>query len=247
VRCLWNATSIGGTGLANTIPAGGSAGNFGPQLNVTAGQQYIICMSNYSFVNTNVILDFIGTATVDCAPLVLPVEMTNLHGRQVGNVNWVEWETLSEIDNDGFLVPRSIDGSTWEDLGFVQGHGTTQVDHSYSFPDNGAPERVICYYRLKQYDTNGVFRYSEEIELYKESYSDAIYPNPAGDWFCLSNYTDEKMEVLVFDLSGKKVAQYQMNGGYQQKMDITGLSSGIYLVDVISAFSRQQSKLIIQR
>lgn len=247
VRCLWNATSIGGTGLANTIPAGGSVGNFGPQLNVTAGQQYIICLSNYSFVNTNVILDFIGTAIVDCAPIILPVEMTQLHGRQVGKVNWIEWETLSEINNQGFLVQRSIDGSTWEDLGFVDGHGTTQIDQSYSFPDANAPERVICYYRLKQYDTNGTFRYSEEIELYKESYNDAIYPNPAGDWFCLSNYSDETVTVSIYDISGKKVAAYQLNGEYQQKMDITNLSSGVYMVDIQSSLSRQQTKLIIQR
>jgi len=51
----------------------------------------------------------------------------------------------------------------------------------------------------------------------------------------------------VFDLSGKKVTYYLLNGANQQKMDISNLSSGIYFVDVTGPISREQSKLIIQR
>lgn len=66
VRCNWNGSSTGGTGLAATVPFGGSASNFEPPLPVQCGEQYIICFSNYSAALSNVPLQFSGTATVQC-------------------------------------------------------------------------------------------------------------------------------------------------------------------------------------
>lgn len=69
VACNWNASSIGGTGMG-TLPAGANAGNYVPALNVTAGQQYIICFTNFSGLpNTLVPLDFTGSAAVSCSPV----------------------------------------------------------------------------------------------------------------------------------------------------------------------------------
>lgn len=69
VACNWNASSLGGTGMG-PVPAGANAGNYVPGLPVTAGQQYIICFTNYSGVpNTVVPLDFTGSASVSCFPV----------------------------------------------------------------------------------------------------------------------------------------------------------------------------------
>nr|MBA3665697.1 hypothetical protein [Bacteroidota bacterium] len=70
VRCNWNATSSGGTGIASAgnIPPGGNAGNYQPPLAVSACQQYIICISNFSGVNTLVSFQSLGTASLSCNP-----------------------------------------------------------------------------------------------------------------------------------------------------------------------------------
>ncbi|MBL7921603.1 MAG: hypothetical protein JNJ40_14910, partial [Bacteroidia bacterium] len=71
VRCNWNGTSIGGTGIAssaNVAAVGGSAVNFEPPLAVNACQQFIICISNYSGVNTLVSFQSLGTASLSCNP-----------------------------------------------------------------------------------------------------------------------------------------------------------------------------------
>lgn len=70
VSCNWNASSSGGTGMG-PVPAGAQAGNFQPSLNVTAGQQFIICISNYSGVNTAVSFSNTGTAGLSCNPFVI--------------------------------------------------------------------------------------------------------------------------------------------------------------------------------
>lgn len=67
IRCNWNSPCVGYTGLATPVPAGGQAGNFEPELNVTCGQQYLICLSNYSSATTSVPLNFFGTASVSCS------------------------------------------------------------------------------------------------------------------------------------------------------------------------------------
>ncbi|MBS1638384.1 MAG: hypothetical protein JST26_20890, partial [Bacteroidetes bacterium] len=67
IRCNWNCSSTGGTGIG-TPPAGASACNFEPTLNVTAGQSFIVCVSNYSNINGTISMQFTGTAGTSCVP-----------------------------------------------------------------------------------------------------------------------------------------------------------------------------------
>lgn len=71
VACNWNASSTGGTGMGPP-PAGGNVGNYQPPLNVTVGQQFVICISNYSGVNTPVSFSNTGSAGLSCNPFVIP-------------------------------------------------------------------------------------------------------------------------------------------------------------------------------
>ena len=66
IRCNWNGMCEGFTGVSSPPPPGGDISNFEPELNVTAGQQFLICLSNYSSQVTNLPLNFFGTANVSC-------------------------------------------------------------------------------------------------------------------------------------------------------------------------------------
>ncbi|MES2512677.1 MAG: gliding motility-associated C-terminal domain-containing protein [Bacteroidota bacterium] len=77
VRCNWNSLNSGGTGLASPIPAGGVAGNYEPPLNVTCGQKFVICFSNYSGAATTVPLNFFGSAGVSCVPIPNPITVNS--------------------------------------------------------------------------------------------------------------------------------------------------------------------------
>jgi gliding motility-associated-like protein len=81
IRCNWNGACEGFTGMATVLPAGASPTNFEAALSVIAGQQFIICLSNYSSVtNPNLQLNFFqttpGTANISCTP-VLPLTVNN--------------------------------------------------------------------------------------------------------------------------------------------------------------------------
>ena len=66
VRCNWNGNCEGFTGVSSPPPPGGDIFNFEPELNVTAGQQFLICLSNFSSQITNLPLNFFGTANASC-------------------------------------------------------------------------------------------------------------------------------------------------------------------------------------
>jgi hypothetical protein len=68
VACNWNGMCNGNTGMSTpaNYPPNASSTSYQPPLNVTAGQSFILCLSNYSFTNQNVNLNFFGSAQVVC-------------------------------------------------------------------------------------------------------------------------------------------------------------------------------------
>lgn len=76
IRCNWNGLCEGFTGISTPPPAGGEQNNFEPELNVIVGQQYLLCLSNYSSQTTNLPLNFFGTANISCNP-VLPITVNS--------------------------------------------------------------------------------------------------------------------------------------------------------------------------
>jgi len=66
VACNWNTASAGLAGMASpgNIPAGGVPGNFATPMMVTAGQTFLLGLSDYSSTGQQVALDFFGTGSV---------------------------------------------------------------------------------------------------------------------------------------------------------------------------------------
>lgn len=64
----------------------------------------------------------------------LPVELTSFAGRINNNVVTLTWQTATEVNNYGFSVERGSapltrrsQGMIWETLGFVNGHGNSNL------------------------------------------------------------------------------------------------------------------------
>jgi gliding motility-associated-like protein len=76
VRCNYNFPCESYTGIGTPLPAGGEVGNFEPELNVTCGQKFLICLSNFSSASTSVPLNFTGTASISCTTFT-PITVNN--------------------------------------------------------------------------------------------------------------------------------------------------------------------------
>lgn len=138
VRCNWNGACESFTGMANTLPAGASQLNFEPALPVTTGQQYLVCMSNYSSQTTNVPLNFFGTASVSCNSVttITVNSSTICSGQSVtltasGSDNYV-WSPGGMTGPSITVSPTStttytVTGSTTTASGTINGAGSGTV------------------------------------------------------------------------------------------------------------------------
>src|SRR5574343_441070 len=83
---------------------------------------------------------------------VLPIELVSFEGVCTNRETIdLKWKTISEINNDHFLIERSRDAQKWEAIGKINGAGNSTTLLTYSFTDT-RPLRGIIYYRLKQTD-----------------------------------------------------------------------------------------------
>ena len=94
----------------------------------------------------------------------LPIELLYFSGVEYGRVNNLYWSTASENNNDYFNIEKSIDGKVWVVINKQDGAGNSTNKLNYSFVDNDV-ERTINYYKLKQTDYDGRFKYSEIISI----------------------------------------------------------------------------------
>lgn len=101
----------------------------------------------------------------------LPVELVYFIGYNQNKINNLEWLTATEVNCDYFLIERSVDGILWEEIGRVEGSGNSNAYVEYGFSDL-KPIPGYNYYRLKQVDYNGVYKYYGVVScLYDTNYT----------------------------------------------------------------------------
>jgi len=171
-----------------------------------------------------------------CIGQVVPVELTSFTAKSDNNTVTLNWTTATELNNSGFQLERS-NGSEYQTVGFVAGHGTSTNVHNYTFVDQNV-EAGSYSYRLKQIDLDGTFEYSNIIEVdvlgLREFALGQNYPNPFNPSTTInfSLAVDSKVSLKVFNVLGQEVASLvngQMSAGSQKiSFDASSLNSGVY-------------------
>jgi hypothetical protein len=197
---------------------------------------------------------------------VVPVELTSFQAQANGNEVTLNWETVSETNNKGFAIERKTAGS-WESIGFVNGQGTTTKLAKYSFVDK--LENIggsTVYYRLKQVDLDGTFKYSKEVNVEftngPSKYTLAQnYPNPFNPTTTI-NFTlpyESNVKIVVYNVTGEVVKVLvngtQSAGTHQVVLNSNSqgieMSSGVYFyqIDAVSKDGaknfRQTKKMVL--
>lgn len=119
-------------------------------------------VSYYSFEDgdfTHCMYDYNGTLIDD----VLPVDLSEFSVEHIRGVNIITWETLSEVDNDHFVIEYSENGIDWRDIGNVDGSGTTTHPTTYTFLHEDFGDE--SYYRLRQIDYDGTYDLSNVVYI----------------------------------------------------------------------------------
>lgn len=177
----------------------------------------------------------------------------NVSGRDINLV----WTTCQEVNNRGFYVERRtlVDEkagrfSDWISLGFVQGHGTSNEQHLYSYSDKKLLTGKFEY-RLKQIDYNSnseYFALNKLVEIGKPNNAEISqnYPNPSNPKSKIDFQIpfDSKITIKVYDEVGKEVTtiinESRVAGFYTTEFDGTNLASGVYFYRIFAEGSGQK-------
>src|SRR5690606_12432868 len=149
----------------------------------------------------------------------------------------LHWQTANEINTDFFRVQRSLDGINFKDIGTVPAmHGS--INNKYSYQDNVAGTgSEKFFYRLKQTDINSAFTFSKIIAVNKmdNNTSLIVYPNPFSEYLIIKSEHPHELAgavLTLIDLSGRKMKKQTLSPLETQKVNLTGLSKGVYMVQI---------------
>ncbi|MBX2816609.1 MAG: choice-of-anchor B family protein, partial [Saprospiraceae bacterium] len=189
-----------------------------------------------------------GLFVLDYNGSFLPIRLSSFEVALEANLPHLNWVTAEEVDNDHFEVERSRDGSSFEPIGTVAGHGTTSTSTSYHFVDVTA-DPGIYYYRLRQVDLDGTNAFSEikRIEISDKFVDELpIAPNPVqlGDDFRLMVPAGVDA-IQVSGVDGKVIQSHPVLNAGWKIMSTQGLSTGMYWLTIESHGIKQVSKLIV--
>lgn len=188
---------------------------------------------------------------------VLPVELVSFEAVTDGSDVLLRWTTASETNNASFDVQRRTDGSPWQTLTFIEGHGSTAEGHTYQHRVADL-EPGRHRFRLRQVDLDGTFAYSPEIEV-AVSLPSAFsltppHPNPfsAQAQFTLSVRQAQHVRITVYDVLGRRVAGLHdgaLSAGAMHRFAFgdAGWASGLYLLQVDGEQFRETLRVVLVR
>ncbi len=175
----------------------------------------------------------VGEGVFELDNAVLPIKLFLFIGEALNDRIILRWKTASEIGNDFFTVEKSLDGEVWDPLGTVKGAGNSTDIREYSYIDY-EPNNGIQFYRLKQTDFDGSFRYSEIISVSMQNSltNSIVYPNPSDGEFLIGyDNLATTFNVTIFDLSGKVVFSDQIDSS-NPLIDISEFPDDTYVVEI---------------
>ena len=170
----------------------------------------------------------------------LPIELLSFNASCYQNSVEVQFSVLSQINNDYFLIQRSLDAIDWEVVGSIAGAGNSNTQLDYTFVDD-SPLLNLSYYRLKQVDYDGKYKVflptSSSCDSYSEGIAVRIFPNPAYNELTielsLERHQGDNVSFTILDASGKLVMSnyIELKKGFNKiALKIGTLSNGLYLL-----------------
>ena len=187
---------------------------------------------------------------------IVRVELTSFTATSVLNNVQINWSTASELNNSGFDIERSTSNlNDWQQIGFVQGKGTTTDLQNYSFIDVNLPSGKY-FYRIKQIDFDGTFKYYSSVEVehmtVNKFYLSEAYPNPFNPSTKI-NFSVEKnanTTLKIYNSLGQLVntifnGMAESGKYYSIDFRAENLSSGVYFSVLESSNNLITKKIIL--
>jgi len=183
--------------------------------------------------------------------VLLPVSQLNFTANLQQQKVLLNWKTSNETNLRNYEAERSVDGVNYSVVALVNARNTSQS--GYQVSDNVENQNVSkIFYRIKTYDTQGRFTYSNTIIIQLKNTGEQVnvYPNP------FVNKVNLQVSAVVktvggfslYDGTGKLVKRgnYELQAGsnFITIDNLESLSKGVYYLELVNGNKKTQTKII---
>jgi hypothetical protein len=196
--------------------------------------------------------------TIDYGNSPLPIELLSFSAVPNNNKVDLKWETATETNNAYFTIEKSKDGANFTKLIDVPGAGNSTSQKDY-YESDYQPYTGTSYYRLKQTDENGNYKYypmqsvSFSMNL-KQNIS--FGPNPLieanqGLNAQVDGYQNQEVLVVLRDINGREMFSKVLITVEDSKLvaidETSNIPTGEYIIVATSNGSIYNQKIIVVR
>ncbi len=243
----WNATWTGtaGDGTASN-PLGGGTTKAGIASGAATSAQWIA-----RFSDTDSKYAHLYAMSEALKITALPVELIYFTAQMKDSHVLIKWKTGAEINNDYFLLQKSIDGTTFETIANIQGAGNSLEPIEYSYTDSEIQNEVI-YYRIIQVDFDGTSETFKTVMVNTNEKTNefnlTIYPQPIENIAKINFKVPEEglYNFKIYDIVGEAVYSSKLvgiKGVNWFEINMSTFNSGTY----IFSLSDNNGRVITQK
>jgi hypothetical protein len=186
----------------------------------------------------------------------LPVTLSHFGATLNNNRVWLQWNTATESNNQGFSIERSTNGRDFKAIAFEKSkanNGNSTQNINYEFFDAAIGKYNTLYYRIKQVDNDGKFTYSTiaVVNIRKAEFSLQVVSNPIINniELLLSTATERRVSINVVHQNGAVLhtKELMMKAGANNiSLPANNFTPGVYMVVVNDGNSIQTLRLLKQ-
>lgn len=177
--------------------------------------------------------------------IVLPIELIYFHGELIDKSVVFNWVTLSEINNDYFVIFKSHNAISFSELGRIKGGGNSNFILNYNYADK-TPNIGDNYYKLRQVDYDGKFKDFKIIHVNFDNKDFKIYQS---DNVIIIENIDKCFccYLTICDMSGRVLYTVNLNIKKGYNVFYTNkLSPGTYIIKIYGSTNIKSEKIIIK-
>lgn len=197
--------------------------------------------------NPNTIyIDYVSVTVYYSVAATLPVNFISFNAKKEGSNTKLNWNVAQQDNVARYEVERSSNGTSFSKIGQVAASDIT----TYSFVD-AQPVLGTVYYRVKNVDNDGKFKYSTVISL-KEGSSLAVlkaFPLPAKNNVTLQHGNAiNASQIRISAQDGRQLKTIRPAvGTMQTTIDLTSFTPGLYILSFDNGSGQVETIKIVKQ
>lgn len=190
------------------------------------------------------------TSLITVNNILLPVDFVDVRVKKETASNIIIWEVDNEVNNSYYEVERSDDGQSFISIANIAGK-KTDGKQMYSYRDVNTGVAQAAYYRIKQSDVDGSYKYSKVVSVSADQPNTMkLYPNPSRGSFNISLQASQSETAIIniINAQGQTVhveTRHLQKGTNNIPIKLPAGTKGVHHVQVKTANAIQGMPLLV--